>query len=129
MALKLTLKANEKIIIGGAVLRNGGNRNAEIYVENNVPILRQKDILTEINANTPARRIYFVVQLMYIDGENRDSYQDAFLGLTQEMSEAVKSTRSFIAKITEQISAGQYYQALKIARELIEYEKELIDNA
>lgn len=128
MALKLTLKANEKIVVGGAVLRNGGSRNAEIYVENNVPILRQKDILTARNANSPARRIYFAVQLMYIDGENCESYIETFLALSKELTDSVKSTRPYIAKITEQISANQYYQALKTARELIEYEKELIQN-
>lgn len=129
MSLKLTLKANEKIIIGGAVIRNGSSRNAEFFVENNVPILRQKDILTEQNANSPARRIYFAVQLMYIDGENRESYLDAFFGMAKELTDVVKSTSPYIAKIAEQIAANQYYHALKTARELIEYEKELIDNA
>ncbi len=128
MSLKLTLRPHEKIIIGGAVIRNG-NKHAEFLVENSVPILRQKDIITEANADTPARRIYFVVQLMYIDGENRESYINTYLGLSQEMAEAAPSTRSYLAQLSELIAVSQFYQALKTARQLIEYEKELIANA
>lgn len=128
MSLKLTLKPHEKIIIGGAVIRNG-NKHAEFLVENNVPILRQKDILTEANTDTPARRIYFVVQLMYIDGDNRETYISSYFALRQEMAEAAPSTRSYLDKISELIAVSQFYQALKTARQLIEYEKELIANA
>lgn len=128
MSLKLNLKGDEKIIIGGAVLRNGP-RHTELYVENNVPILRQKDIMTEEEAKSPARRIYFAVQLMYIDGENRPMYQEMFSALAQEIVVAAPSTQSYLLQITELISVGKLYQALKIAQQLIDYEKELLAHA
>ncbi len=46
MALKIALKPQEKVIIGGAVIQNGKNRS-ELLVENNVAILREKDIMRE----------------------------------------------------------------------------------
>lgn len=128
MSLKLTLKPQERIIIGGAVISNG-NKTTEISIENSVPILRQKDIMTEAQADSPARRIYFAIQLMYIDSDNRESYINSYFGLSQEMAEAAPSTLSYLTKLSELIAVSKFYQALKIARQLIEYEKELIANA
>ncbi len=66
MPLKISLKAGERVIIGGAVITNG-KLKTELFVENKVPVLRQKDILSIKEADTPCRRIYFVIQLMYMD--------------------------------------------------------------
>jgi len=65
MPLQLTLKPGERVILAGAVIQNGPTV-AHLQIENQVPLLRQKDILTEAEATTPCRRIYLVVQLMYI---------------------------------------------------------------
>jgi flagellar protein FlbT len=51
MALKLSLKPGEKMIIGGAVVKNG-DAKAELFIENQVPLLREKDIMGE---KTPIR--------------------------------------------------------------------------
>jgi flagellar protein FlbT len=57
------------MVIGGAVITNGDSK-CDLIIENKVPLLREKNILKEEEANTPGRRIYFVIQLMYIDEEN-----------------------------------------------------------
>ena len=128
MSLKIALKAHEKVIIGNAVLCNG-SRNTELFVENTVPILRQKDILRECDANSPARRIYFAIQLIYIDSEQRNVHMDSLLKLTNEIVDAAPSTADLVRTLAEQVAAGRYYQALKTSRELIEYEEELTANA
>lgn len=127
MALKLQLKPDERVILGGAVIRNG-RRASELWIENNVPILREKDILPEEAADTPARRIYFAVQLMYIDAENRPAHIESFFSLAQDLMEAAASTRSHILAICEQVAVSSFYQALKTARNLIDYEEELISH-
>jgi len=128
MALKITLKAHEKMIIDGAVITNGANR-CELYVENSVPILRQKDILSEKNADSPARRIYFAIQLMYIDEENLPVHHKNYWELVQEFIQAAPSVLPLIDQISDMILKGQYYQALKMAKNLIELEKEIINRA
>ena len=70
MALKITLKPNERMIIGGAVLANGNSKECNLLIENNVPILREKDILSEKDADKLCSQIYFTIQLMYIDEKN-----------------------------------------------------------
>lgn len=125
MSLKLSLKPDERVIIGGAVIHNG-NRHTELFIENNVPILREKDILPEEAADTPARRIYFAVQLMYIDVENRKSHIESFFALAHDLMNAAPSTCPYVENICNEVTVSCFYQALKTARTLIDYEKELI---
>lgn len=126
MSLKLHLKPNEKVIISGAVIKCG--RHAiDFTVENNVPILRQKDIMTEAGAISPSQRVYFVLQLMYVDSAADISpYHASYRELEQEIVTAAPSTRHFFEEINREITAGRMYHALKVAQALIAYEKELI---
>jgi len=124
MSLKLSLKPHEKVIIGGAVI-SAGNKHIELLVENIVPILRQKDIMLEEKAHTPARRIYFALQLMYIDMENRPAHIESFFGLARDILVAAPSTGPFIKQICDLVTTSQFYHALKTANQLIDYEKEL----
>ena len=114
------------MIIDGAVVTNGANR-CELYIENSVPILRQKDILTEKEGNSPARRIYLAIQLMYIDEINLAHHHKTYWQLVQDFIQAAPSTLSVIEEISEYILRGRYYQALRRAKNLIDYEKEVIE--
>lgn len=125
MSLKLRLKPEEKVLVGGAVIRNG-SKATEIIIENNVPILRQKDIMTEKEANSPARRVYFAIQLMYIDPENLADYHEKFWELAKDILAAAPSTGSHLRKISEKVLCGDYYQALKSTQKLMTYEEELL---
>ncbi len=129
MALKLTLKPNERAILGDAVVTNGGKSPCHLRIENQVPILRRKDLLTEEEADTHCKRIYLVVQLMYIDEANLETYHKTYWKLVRELVAAVPSTLGLADRISENILGGHYYKALKLAGELIEYEKELLDHA
>ena len=113
------------MIIDGAVVTNGSNR-CELYIENSVPILRQKDIMSEKEANSPTRRIYFVIQLMYIDEKNLALHHKTYWELVQDCIQAASATLPLIDQISKKILSGQYYHALKLARNLIDYEKEVI---
>jgi len=126
MALKITLGPREKMIIGGAVVTNGNTR-CDLLVENKVPILRQKDIMTEENADSPCRRIYFAIQLMYIDEENLIDHHNGYWKLVQDVVKAAPSTLGLIDQISEYILHNKYYQALKLAKKLIVYEQEVVN--
>ncbi len=128
MALKITLKPNEKMIIGGAVITNGNINNTDLIIENNVPILRQKDILSEKDAVSPCSRIYFLIQLMYIDEENLTTHQHTYWELVRELLDAVPRLTGHIDQINENILSDNYYRALKLTSELIDYEQEVLEN-
>ena len=125
MALKITLKPNEKMIISGAVITNGP-RKTELFIENKVPILREQDVMTEERADTPCRRIYFAIQLMYIDAANLPTYHQQYWQLVKDLIGAAPSFLPHIEKINVKILNGHHYQALKLARKMIALEQEVI---
>jgi len=116
------------MIIDGAVITNGNNK-CELIIENSVPILRQKDILSEEEADSPARRIYFTIQLMYIDEENLALYHKNYWKLVKDFIQAAPRVLPLIDIISDYILKDKYYQALKLAKDLIAYEKEAIEHA
>jgi len=127
MSLKISLKPRERLIIGGAVLQNTGGR-CDLLVENTVPILREKDIIREQDADSPCKRIYFTIQLMYVDEKNLVEHHNAYWTLIRDVVNAAPSTLGLIDQISDNILNGRYYQALKLTRTLIEYEQEVMNN-
>ena len=127
MALKISLRPHERLIIGNAVIENSGSRS-EFMVENNIPILREKDIMSARDADSPCRRIYLVIQLMYVDEKNLAAHHNSYWDLVKDVVEAAPSTLGLIDQISWYILGNKYYQALKLTKNLIEYEQEVINN-
>jgi flagellar biosynthesis repressor protein FlbT len=127
MTLKVELKPGERIIVGTAVIRNGETR-ARFEIEGEAPILREKDILTPATADSPAKKIYLAVQLMYLSGD-LSAHHQFYFPLVQDFLKAAPSSLPLIAEINNRILAGDLYKALKAVKELIAYEQELIAHA
>jgi len=127
MALRLTLKPHERVILGGAVLRNGGSR-VDLLIENRVPVLRGADILSPSAVHTPCERIYLALQLMYVDPGQASQYREMLRSLVAEVLEAAPSCRRLIEQMESLIAADQLYQGLKVTRKLIEHERELMSH-
>ena len=127
MGLKITLKPYEKFILGGAVIINGDAKSTFV-VENDVPILREKDIMTLASADTPCKKIYFAIQLMYVDGENLPEHHKVFWELVKDVAQAAPSRKQILKDISESILHERYYQALKLTKKLIEYEQEVVNH-
>ena len=125
MPLKVTLKPGERVIIGGAVITNGAS-TANLIIENPVPVLRQKDIITRAQADTPCKRIYLVIQLMYVDGANLSTHHNTYWSLVRDVLKAAPSSLSIIDRLNDLILGSRYYQALKVAKKLIAYEEEAV---
>jgi flagellar protein FlbT len=126
MALKVELKPGERILIGECVLTNGSQR-ARFVINGQVPVLREKDIITAEQANTPAKRIYLAVLLMYTARDPRE-HHDTYFALVRDLVQAAPSTLAQIEIINNHILTGEMYKALKQAKQLITYEQELIRN-
>jgi flagellar biosynthesis repressor protein FlbT len=126
MALKVELKPGEKIIIGTVAIRNGDQR-ARFFIEGQAAILREKDILTAERCDTPAKHLYFAVQLMYVEG-TIEKHHDLYFQFAQDFVRAAPSATGLIAEINNRILSGDFYKALKTAKELIAYEQKLMES-
>jgi flagellar protein FlbT len=124
MPLRVELKPFERIIIGQSVITNSDTRTT-FLIDGNAPILREKDILTSETANTPAKRIYLCVQMMYLE-DDIPAYQELYLGFIKELIEAVPSFREQIEIASNLILSGNLYKALRELRTLIKREEDLL---
>ncbi len=127
MALKVELKPGERILVGECVITNTDQRT-RLLIDGKVPILREKDVLTPDRADTPAKRIYLVVQSMYTSKTPRD-YHEIYFQLVRDIVGAAPSMWPLMDDINSHILSGEMYKALKASKSLIAYEAELLDHA
>ena len=127
MALKIELKPFERIIIGESLITNSDQRT-RFVIEGNAPILREKDILTADNANTPIKRIYLCVQMMYLENDIA-KYQDTYFEFVKDVLAAMPSSRKQIEAASNHILSGAFYKALKDIKKLMAREDELLKQA
>lgn len=127
MAFRLTLKPRERAVIAGAVIRNGNNRTV-LLVENEVPILREGDILSPREVHTPSDRVVLAIQLMYLEPEQRDAVRQTYEELVGELRAAAPSLAADLETVNEHVNAGRYYQALRAARQLRQDERRLLNH-
>ena len=128
MPLRVELKPFERIIIGETVIINSGTRTS-FLIDGEAPILREKDTVTAETANTPVKRLYFCVQMMYLKNDI-PRYRASYLGFVKELREAVPGSRDLIEAVNNHISGGALYKALKEIRKLMKREDEpLVANA
>lgn len=127
MSLKVELKPGEKLLIGNCVITNTDQRT-RLFIDGSAPILREKDILTAESADSPAKRIYLAVQLMYIK-DDVSGLASEYFQLVNDIVRAAPSTVRFVDEINNEILTGSLYKALKAAKKLIVYERDLLANA
>jgi flagellar protein FlbT len=124
MPLRVELKPGERIVIGKSVITNSDTRTA-FLIDGDAPILREKDILTAETANTPVKRIYLCVQMMYLENDLQN-YQELYLGFIKELIQAVPSFKPKIEEVSNLILSGNLYKALRELRPLIKREEDLL---
>src|SRR5580704_16687998 len=106
MSLKVELKPGERIIIGDCVITNTDQRT-RLLIDGQAPILREKDILTAKLADTPAKRIYLAVQLMYTSHDPQIHHQ-IYFELVRDIMRAAPSTLPYIEGINNLILTGDF---------------------
>ena len=124
MALKVELKPFERILIGQRLITNTELRT-KLMIDVHAPILREKDILTAETADTPVKRLYLCVQMMYLE-DDIPKYQDLYMSFVKDLLEAVPSFRKSIETASRLILGGSLYQSLREIQKLTKREAELL---
>ena len=129
MPLKLSLKPGEKFVLNGAVVQTGDRRGV-LVLQNKASVLREKDIMQQEEAKTPARRIYFPVMMMYLDDAGAPRYYDEFVLRLTEFMGVIRNPDILTdcVAISKFCMEREYYKALMLCRKLIEYEDERLGN-
>ena len=127
MSLKVELKPHERLIVGNCVITNSDQRT-RLFIDGKAPVLREKDILSVSTADSPAKRVYFAVQLMYLEDDIEKLRRDYF-ALVTDLVRAAPSTIQIIDEINNEILTGQLYKALRAAKKLIQHEQDILSHA
>ncbi|GJE75423.1 MULTISPECIES: flagellar biosynthesis repressor FlbT [Methylorubrum] len=123
MPLRIELKPNERLIINGALIRNGDRRSV-FMIENQCKFLRESEIIFEADADTAAKRLCVTLQLIYL-ADNPAEADDLFVQQANQLLEAAPSMAPYILAIQDELSARQYHRAVKRGRDLVAYEQSL----
>jgi len=123
MPLRVELKPFERIVIGESVIINSATRTS-FLIDGEAPILREKDTVTEETANTPARRLYYCVQMMYLKNDVA-RYREPYARHLAELRRSVPSAADLIDAANGHVAEGALYKALKDIRKLMKREDEL----
>jgi flagellar protein FlbT len=125
MPLKLSLKPGEKFVLNGAVLTNGDKRTS-LIIQNKAALLREKDIMQREDADTPARRIYFPIMMMYLEPDGSEALYNEFALRMTEFMGAIRDHAALLTcvEISRHVMGGAYYKALTLCKKLFEFERE-----
>lgn len=117
MALKISLKPQEKIVVNGAVIANG-DRTAHLHFLNDARLLREKDIMVEENVKSDEDFLYFLTQLIYIDPEHTERYR-LQLGKIGEMIKGANPDHGeTVDGILAKLDDGHIYEAMRDCRKV-----------
>src|SRR5579871_1380010 len=127
MPLKLKLSAHERLVVNGAVIVNGGGRTS-LIIRNYAHIMREKDVLQEEDANTPTRRLYFLVQAMLMRPPPAPELLDSFATAMSQLAAAYVKPQNLevLRDVARLVDVGDFYKALMRLHPLIDYEAELL---
>jgi flagellar protein FlbT len=121
MPLRVELKPFERVVIGESVIVNSGTRSS-FLVEGDAPVLRERDTMTEGRATTPARRLYYLVQMMYLENST-NSDRVVCPAIVAELRTRMPGAGELIDAVERHVGAGAFYRALKDIRTLIRHEE------
>jgi flagellar protein FlbT len=123
--LAINLRPKERLIINGVVIQNFG-ASTKLLIHNKASVLREKDVITEVDANTPARRIYFAIQCEYLSSAKDAARLPLIHRFIQEFESATPSTGALTREIRTSVDKGALYHALKSAKQLIAREQQIL---
>lgn len=115
------MTAWDKIIINGAVIQNGGTPST-IVIHNRADILRRKEVMSEEQANTPARRAYYCLQCAYLFEEQRGEFVKKFTDFMEDYMRAAPSASDLAEEVFELLENERYYDSMRSMRRIIEHE-------
>ena len=125
--LKITLRANEKLYINGAVIR--ADRKVSLEFLNGVQFLLETHVLQPEQASTPLRQLYFIVQIMLMNPEGAEDarrvFRDALPALLATFSEA--QILAGLKHVDQLVAEDRPYEALKAIRGLYPLEARILN--
>lgn len=109
------------MIVNGAVI-GVGDHPVSLFFYNKVNFLRGREIMKEENCDTIEKKLYFIIQLIYIFPEGAADHLRNFDLIYDEARAAHPDKVDLFDEVHALVLAGNNYRALKLCRKLFEGE-------
>lgn len=125
--MKITLRANEKLYVNGAVIR--ADRKVSLELLNDVQFLLENHVLQAENASTPLRQLYFIVQIMLINPDGAEDARRLFRDTLPALLDAFTDQQvlSTLKHVDQLVAEDRPYDALKAIRGLYPLEARILN--
>ncbi|MFQ0815590.1 flagellar biosynthesis repressor FlbT [Brucella anthropi] len=115
-AIRLSLRAGERIFINGAVLK--ADRKVSLELLNDATFLLENHVLQPEDTTTPLRQLYFAAQMMLIEPAMREEAHRTFAQMLKGMFATFKDAEilNALKLVDELVHNGRIFEALKTIR-------------
>lgn len=125
MPLKIRVKPEAKIFAGGAVLKNVGNRPADLLILSDSPVLREGYLMNmDRRDDSDASNVYFLLQVIYLFKGKDKPMDNLVIETVKSFGRLYPVYESDVGQIISHLEARESFKALKVAHAMLEqYEK------
>jgi flagellar biosynthesis regulator FlbT len=125
MPLKIRVKPEGKIFAGGAVLKNVGNRPADLLILSDSPVLREGYMMNmDRRSDSDVSNVYFLLQVIYLFRGKDKPMDSLVIETVKSFAKLYPSYVSEVAQIIAHLEARESFKALKVAHAMLsKYEK------
>jgi flagellar biosynthesis repressor protein FlbT len=115
--LKFTLRPGEKVIVNGAVIGRG-EEPGSFYLFNKANFLRGREVMKDGAADTIEKKLYLIIQLIYLFPENAPENLVKFEAILADTMRHRADDLEALTEVARLVHSGDYYRALKATAKL-----------
>jgi flagellar biosynthesis regulator FlbT len=120
MPLKIRVKPEGKIFAGGAVLKNVGNRPADLLILSDSPVLREDYMMNVDRRNeSDASNVYFLLQVIYLFKGKKQPLDHLVIDTVKSFGKLYPHLVGEVEQIIAHLETGEAFKALRIAHKLL----------
>ncbi|HEU0117440.1 MAG TPA: flagellar biosynthesis repressor FlbT [Alphaproteobacteria bacterium] len=120
MPLKIRVKPEGKIFAGGAVLKNVGNRPADLLILSDSPVLREDYMMNmDQRSDSDASNVYFLLQVIYLFKGKGQPLDHLVMETIKNFSTLYPDFSDEVSQILAHLEAGEPFKALKLGHKLL----------
>jgi len=127
-SFRISVKPNERIYVNGAVLKF--DRKTSLEFLNDVHFLLESQVLQADEANTPLKRLYFVVQILLMAPQDTQAATSAFNDQLADLLSAFEDSYVIneLKSVDRLVKETRYHEAMKVLRALYPIEQRIFES-
>jgi len=120
MPLKIRIKPEQKFFAGGAVLKNVGNKPADLLVLSDSPVLRENYMMNvDRSEESDAATVYFLLQMIYLFKGKGQPLDTLVIDTIEKFATLHPHLAGSVTSIITHLRAGESFKALRLGHDLL----------